>query len=343
MVPRNAIAFDTVVESLVDKFRGGRFAKAVTAPITTDLPTLVATLGLANETKSLVQMTLDDPRHAESLKMIFSGGAVLDPTANTQSIETLVAATIIFSALMPMDPLPGVSMTLGDYVEYLGRMRGLTGHLAVTKIDVTRRKDLSTGLITTAEVGEKVDSSVIYVREKAYLEGVERGLTPELLYGNRLTGSKYNSADDIITNREHLNRVYREAVNRHELANRTQSGHVLMLALSQKLHAMVRESEHIPAESKPQYYAYITRWIKENVHPESSVPKTPWVLCKNAVLNVFFGSEKSIAVRQFVDCMETVSCKMPEVTSPEEIAQLATIRYIAMWVVFTGMVNINIR
>ncbi|MNP88991.1 hypothetical protein D3C85_13850 [compost metagenome] len=227
----------------------------------------------------------------------------------------LVAAQAIYN-----EPGAGVSMTLGEYNDYINALLGVTAFLAnAAWIRYETQEKL--GLVYSQEPRGSLTS--IKVMGKVYRKMLEQGLTPETLIANEMSGRRF-SQGQLIENKAALEQIYNREMNLRALkAQAEMAGHV-RAAVRQIVGGELSQAE-MEADARESANKVLLDMVGR-IH-ERNCDDISQVITE-VICAVFYPKADALS---FIMLMNRSGRSMGDDADPREVALMATIRYVNRW------------
>ena len=226
------------------------------------------------------------------------------------------------------NPPVGCVMSLSDYNVYVSLLVAQTGRASYNAIESSssdrRMVRLYTGAPTRASGGS--ESGMIYVNADVYGDLMEKGLTPEMLFGNEYNGRNL-SASQLLENKEDLLATYQRQKAYNDRQKQLEEFNIIKDVIQNALEESIqnRSAESLVADRS--VYRAVLKEAMKGVEPSRMKDLGP--LLRDLVCAVFYRHTDSIRYLRLID---EIGEGLDEETKVREVALMATIEYISIWV-----------
>ncbi|MND12976.1 hypothetical protein D3C76_856170 [compost metagenome] len=245
---------------------------------------------------------------------------VLCARANVNSINqdylpgVLVAAQSIYD-----EPEPGVNLTLVEYNDNVNRLLGRTAQLmrgAMLRYDEQDKL----GLLYSSDGRESLTQ--IVVMGKTYRAMLEKGLTPEALIGNEMASRRFTQGQ-LIENKGILEQIYNREMNMQAIKVQTSMSIIVRDALRGVIgtELAARDLGEGAVDASKTLFDLTAKVNASNCDDLNT-------LVTEIVCEVFYPRTDALT---FIRLMNRVGATLAADTDPREVALMATIKYINLW------------
>ncbi len=259
----------------------------------------------------------------EHAARFLSGREQFDSIPSTAMPLLFVVARALYD-----NPPVGCVMSLSDYNVYVGILVAQTGRASYNAIESANSDRRMVRLYTAAPTRPSTDSvpGAIYVNADVYGDLMDKGLTPEMLYGNEYNGRNL-SASQLLENKDELLATYNRQKAYNDRQKTLEEFNVIKDVIQNTLEESIqnRSPENMVAD-RSTYMAVLKEAMK-GVEPSRMKDLGP--LLRDLVCAVFYRHTDSIRYLRLID---EIGEGLDEETKVREVALMATIEYISIWV-----------
>ncbi|MNI28337.1 hypothetical protein D3C76_36540 [compost metagenome] len=285
------------------------------APITIDRVKELCKTGMAGFDGELdTTLSLNNDEGYGQVLQVLSGAKGPQQTCPDFLPGVLVAAQALFDA-----PEPGVNMTLVEYNDQVNRLLGRTAALVRT---AQIRYDEQEKFANLYSPEPRDSLTTIVVMGKPYRALLEKGLTPEALIGNDMSGRKFKEGQ-LIENKAILESVYNREMNLRSVKVQAEMAGIVRDAIRSIVGQSMIEKD-LGAEAEVANKRLLELVAK--INPQNCEAIT--TLVEEIICAVFYPETDALT---FIQLMNMVGRTVEEDTDPREVALLATIKYINYW------------
>lgn len=258
------------------------------------------------------------------LAEFWRGGCELD------AIPTFCQPLLFVMARAMYDnPPTGCLMGLADYNNYVSQVIAQAGRSTFSAIENSSNDRRLTRLYVSTPAmpkGETGYVGCIYVNADVYNDLVEKGLTPEALYGNEY-GDRSILPSELLLRKDELVESYKRQRVFNDRRNELEEFNVIKDVISDTFKASIAaRAEGSLVVSRETYYAALSDAMQMVIPPRMANLSA---LVRDMVCAVFHRHTDAVRYLQLID---EIGKGLDEETKVREVALMATIEYITIWV-----------
>ncbi|QTH80295.1 hypothetical protein PA10_00095 [Pseudomonas phage pPa_SNUABM_DT01] len=226
----------------------------------------------------------------------------------------LVTAQALYDA-----PEPGVQMTLVEYNDQVNRLLARTAALVKT---AQLRYDEQEKFGSLYSDRPRESLTVIEVMGKPYRALLEKGLTPEALIGNDMSGRRFKEGE-LLEKKALLESVYTREMNLRSVKVQAEMAGIVRDAIKVVVGESMIEKQlgEKAADANARLLQLVAKITPQNCDALN-------LLVEEIICDVFYPETDAIT---FIRLMNQAGKAVAEDTDPREIALLATIKYVNYW------------
>lgn len=313
-----AVYTNAALKQLADRYPQAsqlEFAARNLAPVTLERLKDLCKTGMAGFDAELatVLSLSNDEGYAQVLKVLT--GQMGPQQAHVDYLPgVLVVAQAIYG-----EPEPGVNLTLVEYNDYLNRLLGKTAQLVRGALIRYSEMD-KMGTLYSTDGRDSI--TTIVVMGKPYRALLEKGLTPEALIGNEMSGRRF-SAGQLIENKTALEQIYNREMNLRSLKVQSEMMGIVREALRMTISkVIVAKDLSEGAEAANRKLLELVAKVNERNCDDING------LVTELICEVFYPKTDALT---FIRLMNRAGAAVSDDTDPREVALLATCKYVNYW------------
>lgn len=225
---------------------------------------------------------------------------------------------LVTAAGLYNEPGQGINMSLVDYNAAVNGLIQVVSRM--TRSAILRYEAMKKNGVLYSPTRESIET--IVVMGEVYRDMLDKGLTPEALIGNEMSGRRF-SQGQLIENKGALEKAYHREMNLRQLKVQSEMTTITADALRTVLIADMQERNVEEPTEKIKQLNDLIRTLTTSLKIDDVTQLTTICVCK-----LYYEASDALT---FIQLMNHVGATVDDDTDPREVALMASFKYISRW------------